>query len=112
MYQIIQGGATNPPILIRLVDGSTGDPFDLTSITQIVSCFFNADGTELMVSLLGGQIAIVGNPVLGKISITLTSAQTVLLALTDSQTIELAIGATNPIKIQIQNAYAVLPTVC
>ena len=90
------------------------DPLDLTGITAISTCFLNDDGSELSLSLAGGEIAVYGNPVLGKISITLTAAQTALLAVDDRATLQVAFtyGAGQPIVLQIPMAYSIIATDC
>lgn len=107
---IIQGGKVT--LTIRLVDSLTGDPFDLTGVTAIETCFLNADATELMLAL-GTGIIILGNPILGKIAISLTAAQTALLDLVSLATLELAVTTSgDPIKIQIPQVYSVLQSEC
>lgn len=115
MQTIIQGGKST--LLLRLKqysNGIEGDPVDFTGITDIQTCFQNTDGTELMLSLLGGAILILGSPLLGKLSIALTSAQTSLLALVDTAILELSLiyGSSDPIKIQVPNAYSVVASQC
>lgn len=119
MYAIVQGGVTgnaSNPFVVRLkTDPVTMDPFDLTSIYDIQTCFHNADGTELMVGKVSGGITIVGNPLLGKILIALTAAQTALLAVSDPTTLELAIVPTlgaDPVKVSIPLAYSVVQSDC
>jgi hypothetical protein len=109
--QIIQGGAVS--FIIRIKDVSTGDPYDLTDVTEITTCFQNADGTELMLSLSGG-ISVEGDPLIGKIKVSLTSAQTALLALEELATLQLAItvNTDDPFFNRIPEAYSVLESVC
>lgn len=115
MQTIIQSGKTT--LLVRLqqtMNGVITDPVDLTGITQIRTCFQNADGTELMLTYTGGAVAIIGNPILGKLSISLTSAQTALLALVDAGTLQISLvyGSADPIPIQISQAYSVVQSQC
>ena len=115
IQEIIQG--SQETLMVRLkniANGIEGDPVDLTTITEIKTCFQNADGTELMLTKTGGAISVLGNPVLGKISIALTAAQTTLLAVTSIATLEISLifSGADPIKIQISKAYTVLPSVC
>lgn len=116
MQTIVQGGQST--ILVRLnsiQNGIVGDPIPLTPMYNIKSCFMNADGTELMLDLLGGAITILGDPNLGKLSIALTAAQTALLQLVDTATLEVDLIATlgaDPKKIQIPQAYSVVQSVC
>lgn len=114
MYQIIQGGKAIIPI--RLTDQSTGDPYDLTSVAEIKTCFQNSDGSELMVTKTGGAISVVGNPILGKLQIALSSAQTALLDEVDEGTgtleIAITVGSSDPFKFWIPGAYSVSPSQC
>ena len=118
MYQIVQGGRTDAvqnPFIVRLkTDNVTYDPFDLTSVLDIGTCFVNADTTELIASLVGGQISIVGNPLLGKVLIALTAVQTALLKQVNLATLELKLtfATGNPIKVQIEEAYSVAESEC
>lgn len=117
IWQIIRGGKSISPIFF-LFD-PPGPPIaflnhNLTGVTEIKSCFQNDDGSELMISLTGGQIAIIGDPMLGRLQITLTAAQTILLEEIDIETIEfsLIIGAGDPVPFQIPGAYQVLDSKC
>lgn len=116
MQNLIQGSKATMTIrLVQQVNGFVGDPVDLTGITEVKTCFLQADGvTETMLTLTGGAITILGNPVLGKLAIALTAAQTAALAVMSNSTLELALiyGSTDPVKVQIPNAYAVVPTGC
>ena len=79
-FKIITGNQAS--FLVRLKNAVTGDPYDLTGVYDIQTCFLNGDGTELMLGIQAPNsgIAVVGNPVIGKIQITLTAAQTGLAA--------------------------------
>ncbi len=115
-YSIIQGGRTDAsqnPFIVRLkTDLITMDPFDLTGVSAITCCFMKQDGTDLVLSL-GSGISIVGNPLLGKLLITLTAAQTALLNEVAFATLELAITFSgDPLKVQILNAYEVVTADC
>lgn len=113
MVEIIKGGIKN--LIVKINDGSTGtppDPLDLSTVTEITTCFKNEDDTELMKSLTGGGITVL-NPFIGKIQIALTDAETALLAEVDSETLEIAVDlGAGPIKLQISNAYSVIPSIC
>ena len=117
MYHIIQGSRTdaaqNPFVVGLKKDNLSYDPLDLTGVAEITACFQKTDGTELMISLTGGGITILGNPILGKIAIALTAAQTALLAVVEASTLELALTYSgDPFKVQIPNAYSVSQSVC
>jgi len=114
MVNIIQG--SKGQITVRLYQGANGvigDPIDLTGITEIESCFDNADGTELSLLETTGGIVILGSPLLGKIQLVFTSAQTALLAIVEHETLELKLTyAGDPQKILVKDAYAVVSSRC
>lgn len=117
-FKIYQGAApTTPPFVVKLNKSKdpASDPVNFTGIYDIKTCLPNADGTELMLSLVGGQISIVGNPILGKIQIMFTAAQSALLSTAASGTLEIAIVPTlgaDPWKVQIPNAYVIIGSEC
>jgi hypothetical protein len=116
MQIIVQGGQSTLNVRLNYSqNGVQGDPIDLTGIYDIKSCFMNADGSELMLSLLTSGITILGSPTLGKIAIALTAAQSALLQLVDSATLEVDLIQTSgadPVKIQIPQGYSVVQSVC
>jgi hypothetical protein len=125
-YKAIQFDPLGQQIAVDVVQGAgavlnckflykgSKDPLDLTGITEISTCLLNDDGTELVLSLTGGQISVYGNPILGKISITLTAAQTALLAVDDSADLQVAFtyGAGQPSVLTIPGAYNIIATDC
>jgi len=74
--EIIKGSDRTLRVTIRYTNG---DPVDLTNKDEITACFKKEDGTSLEVTLTGGAVVKVGNPLLGKIDITLTDTETSLL---------------------------------
>lgn len=90
------------------------DPLDLTGVSEIETCFLNDDGTELMLSLTGTEIAVFGNPILGKITITLTGVQSAALAVARLATLQVkfTFPGGQPVVLQIPAAYNVLATAC
>lgn len=109
MVNIIQGARKD--FTVRL-NQSNGDPYPLTGVTEIKTCLFNSDGSELMLSFTGGAITIV-NAAIGKLQVALTAAQTALLLVTDSATLEVSVAfGGDPVKAQIPNAYSVVATIC
>ena len=61
----------------RLFYSKTGEPFDLTNVSEIVASFPGADGTPIQKTYNGsGGVTIVGAPGAGKIQIALTSGDT------------------------------------
>lgn len=108
-YPIKQGGKAVISVKLRDLND---DPVPLAQFTAISTCFRNYDGTDLSVDLTAG-IAIDGDPLLGKLLITLTAAQTTLLYPVDDATMQLSLTTTgDPEKIDIVNAYSVLATLC
>ena len=75
--QIQQG--EDKTLTVRLTSGQTGLPYDLTNCTAITAAFLNADGSTLECTLANNAVQILSAPG-GAISITLTAAQTALLA--------------------------------
>lgn len=71
--EIVQGSDRTLKLTIR---ESNGDPLDLTAVTEITACFKKPDGTFLQVTLSGGRVSVVGNPLLGKIEVSLTDVDT------------------------------------
>jgi hypothetical protein len=65
-------------LTIKLVESKTQDPFDLTSATEIVACFLNADGTVLQKALSTSGVVIISG-VAGKIQVILSKTETLLL---------------------------------
>lgn len=108
--QIIKGSKAQ--LIVRLRDVND-DPYDLTGVTEIQTCFQNEDGTETVIKLTTSGIAIIGNPILGKISINLTASNTNLLSTADVGILELAITTSgDPTKLQVPGAYEVDASVC
>lgn len=115
MWNINQGGQSiSPKIKLRQSADAGADPFDLTAVTEITTCFIKQDGTELMVSKTGGAIVIVGNPLLGTIVITLTQLQVDSLEFTElPKTLQLNITvAGDPTPLKIPGAYMVNLSEC
>lgn len=109
MISIIQGSKAS--FIVRLRD-SNDDPVNLTGLTAAETCFLKSDGTELTLGLSTG-IAVSGNPLLGKLLISLTAAQTSLLDTQDPGVLELSFTISgDPIKVRIMNAYEILESVC
>lgn len=73
---INQGSDVN--FFARLVSSDTKDPYDLTSLVSCVAQFRNADNTFLSLAL-GTGVTVASPATIGKLQITLTAAQTLLL---------------------------------
>lgn len=109
MVSIIQG--EDKEIFVRVTD-SNGDPLDITNHSEITACFLNADNTLLSLSL-GLGIDKETPFAIGKIKITITAAQSLLLAEVKNTTLELALTNAGLInKVQIKSAYSVIAKVC
>jgi len=75
--KIYQGAdRTLSPIYINQ---SNGRPYDLTGVTAITVCFPATDGTTVQYTLAASEVAIVGSPLLGTISVTMSSVKTALM---------------------------------
>jgi hypothetical protein len=77
---IIQG--EDKSLAIRLVDGKTSLPYDISAATEVAALFRNTDSTILTKLLSTSGISIVSGPG-GAINVLLTAANTKLLALSD-----------------------------
>ena len=116
MIEIIQGKKAQLTVRLRnATNGVEGDPIDLTTITEISACFVNTDGTELTLRKTTGGVVVVGSPLIGKIQLVLTAAQTALMAITDHETLEIDLTfgvGVDPIGMQIRDAYSVIASRC
>lgn len=114
-YEIVQGAQTaavDKPFLVNLRVRSSGLPYDLTAVTAMTCCFQNDDGTDLILTL-GSGLSVSGSAVLGQLLVTITAAQTALLALVDNATLTLRLTKTgDPFPLVIENAYSVVPNGC
>lgn len=116
-FKIYQGAAPrNPPFIIKLnqTDEPGSDPVDLTGVVSISTCFKNADGTETTLTLTSG-LSIVGNPLLGKVQVSYTAAQSALFDPNDAGTLEFSIvpsGGGDPWAVQVPGAFVVIPAAC
>ncbi len=97
-------------IQIRLASAETGDPYDLTDVTAVTCNFTNTDLSNLALSLSAG-IAIT-TALAGKLTMTLTAAQTALLLLSSNSTMQLNLTKNAKItKVQIPKAFSVIASV-
>lgn len=64
---------------VKLTDSSTGDPFDLSSASEIVAKLLNADNTALSLTKTANQITLV-SAIGGHMKIIISAAQSALLA--------------------------------
>jgi hypothetical protein len=114
MVKIIQG--EDKTITVR-IDGESGDPVDLTNLTEASACFKLTDRTFLDVLLSsatanGSQISVV-SAVLGKLQIALQDTDTATFSPGSSITLELTLTLDGAIrKIQIPRAYEVVGSFC
>jgi hypothetical protein len=77
---IIQG--EDKTLAIRLTSGTTGDPYDLSTVTDIEARFANADGTCQHYDLSTGGVQIL-SALGGRFQVNLPASGTGLLALSD-----------------------------
>lgn len=84
---IVQG--EDKTLYLRVVDKLTQDPLDLTNASQITARFKNADASVLSVNLSSGVAIVAATS--GKISVSLTLAQTALLLARENQSFEIEI---------------------
>lgn len=76
---------------VRITIKETGDPFDLTGVSQIKAYFPKTDGTALEKNLSPSGAIVVLNALAGKIKITLSEADTALLNVGEAQSFEVEI---------------------
>jgi hypothetical protein len=75
----------NKTMPLKVAYQESGDPVDLTSCTEIVVSLPNQDGTFSTFKLSLSTVTIVGSPLLGKFSITVTSLISALLNIGELQ---------------------------
>lgn len=85
---IIRG--SDRELFLRILVKDTGEPFDLTGATEISASFRNEDGTTLTKLLTTLGITVISAEA-GKIKVTLTDANTVLLKVGVDQDFEVVI---------------------
>jgi len=59
---------------------SDSQPFDLSGVTTMTSCFIRADGTSIDVNGLTSSAIVIGNTTLGEFTIALSASVTSVLA--------------------------------
>lgn len=82
-------------ILLRITDKATSQPFDLTAANAINARFKNQDDTVLIKPLQTGSVSIISAPS-GKISVSLSAAETALLKAKEAQDFEVEISIGTP----------------
>jgi hypothetical protein len=83
--------STDATFGVRLVDRSTGDPFDLTAYGTIQAIFLNADCSKTIATTpASGGITVISAQA-GRMSVSLSAAQTALLPTGDGQSFEVAL---------------------
>jgi len=87
VVKIIQG--QDKTFRVKLRD-KNGDPYDLTSNTEISACFMKADGTVLTVTKTSTAI-VVASLIKGFIDVSLTDAETILLAVGEKQDFQVCV---------------------
>ena len=109
--RIIQG--EDKSFTVRITN-ENGDPIDLTTITEIETCFRKTDGSDLALSFTGGQISKETPEEIGKIKITVASADSVDLEPVYGETLEITLtdNTSKKDKLQIEEAYTVIEGKC
>ena len=112
---IIQG--ENATFTIKLRDAD-GDPFDISGFDKYKVCLPATDG-EVMISevanLNGSIITVDGNPILGKLSVQLKAADTLLLLEEERMDIDLELdvaASAAPRRAKFKNVLTVLSSLC
>lgn len=111
--QIVPGGLN--PMIVNFTNASSKLPLDLTTLTEATTCMLKTDTTSHEFSLTDNTIAIVGNPLLGQISINPTDIWPVDLEMRDSATLEVKLffnSSTKPIIVQVPLSYSVVEEIC
>lgn len=88
-FSIFQGD--NKTMYLKAVNsacGGTGDPLDLTSCTEIVVNLPNADGTITQRKLSLAQVTITSPAALGKFSLLISSAISLVLNVGEFQNVD------------------------
>jgi hypothetical protein len=98
MVRIVKG--ENATFTIRLRD-QDGDPFDLTPFDQFRVCLPGIGETPVQVTetvnVSGSVAAVAGNPILGKITVTVKAPDTGVLGFGERQDVDLELNnATTP----------------
>ena len=106
--KIIQGEDRTLTVLLKQTGGLA---YDLTGATEITACFVGTSGT-ISKTLTATQISIVGSADCGKITITLTDADTALLEEgTQGFTVDVEVG-TDKRTINVANSILVEARIC
>lgn len=106
---IVQG--EDMTVTVRIATES-GDPYDFTGFTEVSAVFTKTDGTCLTLTETGGDITVVLPITSGKVEISLTDADTLLLA-SGTNGFELIIDkGTDRRIVQFKNSLNVLERLC
>ena len=104
---IIIQGLKPRAMTIRLIDPTTGDPLNLTGVTDVQIPFLNSDGTTLVANLTSGVSVL--DYSIGKIMLQLTESQTVVLQPVNYATLQVSLSFGGDYSgCQIKNAYSVV----
>lgn len=74
--EIVKGSDRTLSLIVRQ---SNLKPFDLTSATEITARFKKTDQTNLDLTMTGGKVTVVGNPILGELSVAINDTETLSL---------------------------------
>lgn len=79
-FPIIRGQSH---VVTAFLTDDDGRPVDLTGLSEVIFSVHAATGVPIQTTFTGGDISVVGSPLLGEIQINLTSAKTTLYGLTN-----------------------------
>jgi hypothetical protein len=109
MVTIIKG--EDKDLVIRLTKQSNGEPFDITSISAATVKFKNTDGTDLTLTLSDG-VEITGDGKLGKLTASISAAESALLLGVLNKTLEVSFTLNAKVnKVQIDRAYSIVESI-
>jgi len=111
MVEVIQG--EKQAFTVNVVKkGTTTVPFDLTGFTEITVCF-KVGSSVVVKTETGGDVAVVGDPLLGQISVSLTVADTSAMAPGNGDIeVDVEKGAGENTKSQSLDSFIVVASIC
>lgn len=109
--EIIQG--QKKTFTVFLDDEETGKPVDLTSVSEITTCFEKTGGTLETLTLTGTDISVV-TAAIGEILVTITAVKTDDFKVVSNATLEVIydFGSGDVRKSQLLRAYSVKAKIC
>lgn len=105
-FTIFQGDSKIMPM--KLVYAQSGNPYDLTSCSEIVVNLRNADGTIEQLKLSLSKVTITDPPVLGQFTVLIESDVSQLLNVGELQNVDVTFTVSGlPFTVQFQAALSV-----